>query len=236
MFGFQRVDGNKVLLAHGGWGIEAPPNTFEQYQERVQDSLTRIFKDDPRRPSWTLDFLKVISENVDPADIYFASYKMKTCQWFNFLTAPVPNNFAAIGDAAMRANPMFGQGIFRILTNVTSLNAAFLKHVDRSDTLTTVPPTVSRDYFATSIPSSIVLFDANRYMDYNYSSTVPQAGETREDGRFYRMLYRALSRAADKDPEIARVIYCVHGGLLPAIDLLHPVVLAKAVFWQFMNN
>ena len=79
-------------------------------------------------------------------------------------------------------DPTYGQGIGKLLSDITYLNATlrplFLRTASPSAAPPSIPPSFSRTYFKRQLPCTKDLYDANRKLDYGYGTTTPEAGET----------------------------------------------------------
>ena len=97
-------------------------------------------------------------------------------------------------------NPIFGQGISKILSDVTLLNSCFrnLFSAPSSSSPPHIPASFSLAYFTRQLPSAQGMHDIDRMLDYGYADTRPQAGETLEYGEWFRKYWVGLLQVVNE--------------------------------------
>jgi hypothetical protein len=232
LYAVQKVDGDRITLLHCGWGVENLSRTFSQFVEAVQDIQTRTLGPDTpakRKAGYILDILRILESSIDDIDdvIEFRPYKMGNCQYFDFGAGSLPSNFVCLGDARMRVNPCFGQGVNKALTDITFLNTTLANLVPpRSARL---PAHFSKEFLKRAEPASHGMYDINRMLDYGHNSTIPQAGESLQHGKWFRKYWSGLLRVSGRDKVVSTTVLNILGGVAPGFDLFHPLIVTKVL-------
>jgi len=245
-YAIQKVDGNKLVLIHAGWGLDNLSTNFTMFTEAVEEIQTQTFGADSLQKTereWVSKFLTMVGEvfmkaglNVDQ-EVKFVPYKLGECQWIEYEAANLPANFVAIGDARMRVNPIFGQGTSKLLGDVTFLNSTLRSLFPSfpSGPISKLPSNFSTSYFSCQVDTSKGYYDLTRMLDYGYPTTIPQEDETLEFGGWFRKYWIGLVSLINRDPKAALTLAECIDGVIPGLDLFHPSIAAgiffKRWFW-----
>jgi 2-polyprenyl-6-methoxyphenol hydroxylase-like FAD-dependent oxidoreductase len=136
----------------------------------------------------------------------------------------LPANYVVLGDAWMRMNPVFGQGMAKALVEATTLDGVLRAAAG---------PAVGRAFFARAAARTGGAWTQTKIGDYAHDTCVPAAGETREMGARSRAFSARLGkRMLRGDTDLQRRMLGVRAWVLPATDMMAPSVLAKlALDW-----
>ncbi|KAF8332304.1 uncharacterized protein EI90DRAFT_3122737 [Cantharellus anzutake] len=237
----QKVLDNELLISYSGLGDVTMPRNLAQLDLVVRDAHEELFKLNPSLKDislWVYALFDLLQESQvdDEIQILSASAKMYSSWYIDYLSAPTPNNFVAIGDSAMCVNPIFSQGMMKALQNAVMLNTTLHKHITgfTTDTDATLLP-ISRSYFALANQVCLHMYIFNRMFDYGYPTTKPQEGETLEYGARFRVYWKYLNRASQKSTMVANVLEEALGGLRPGLDLFSPLVVGR-VLWEWFQG
>ncbi|KAF8327376.1 uncharacterized protein EI90DRAFT_3067496 [Cantharellus anzutake] len=237
LFAYQRIEGNRLLIGYSGWNVDSCPKTLAQYIETARQLHNKsISKERHQQDEWLFDVLRLLGEDADILDepIQWDGHTMTSSFWIDYGSKTVPNNFIAIGDSVMGVNPIFGQGVAKLLYNATVLNS-ILQKATTTKRLVELPKRFARSYFDRILRIDKGMFDTNRILDYGYESTVPQPGETLETGKGFRRYFEALLHSLAYDPSGYEIFVHVFGGFSPGIDLLTPSFIFKSFFWMWWS-
>ncbi|KAF8321410.1 uncharacterized protein EI90DRAFT_3079301 [Cantharellus anzutake] len=238
LFGYQRIDGDHLLLIYSGWDLDTCPATIAQFADLGRQSTAKAIPEKHRsRDEWFFEILRVVGEGTGLLDepLKWNSYTLTSCQWIDYAFKPVPNNFIAVGDSLMRVNPVFGQGVSRLLFNAAVLNSTLHQALQPAAGHAELPRGFSHSYFKRAFPIDKGMFDVNRMLDYGYDSTVPQPGETLAFGTTFRKYWAFVLNLVSHDGESFKVFEDVSCGLRPAIDLIRPSFIFKSLFWMWWS-
>ncbi|KAF9520490.1 hypothetical protein BS47DRAFT_1335655 [Hydnum rufescens UP504] len=237
-YGIQKVDGDRLLLIYFAWGIENLPENFSQFVDAVRSVRERTFRTNPsgkRQSDWIFEFLNVLGESINNIDdIKFSGYKVGACRWIDFESAPIPSNFVPIGDARMYLNPAFGQGLSKILMEITVLNSTLLTLAPPSSP--SIPSSLSVSFLKRAKQLTQSMYDLNRMLDYGYDTTDPQEGESLLLGEAFRNHWVKLLRLCEQDGSVAKTLVGVFGGLAPGSDLNHPYISLRIRFSKWWSH
>jgi hypothetical protein len=138
--------------------------------------------------------------------------------------ATLPENYVALGDAWMRLNPVFGQGMAKAVVEATTLDGVLRGAAG---------PAVGRAFFARAAARTGGVWTQTKIGDYAHASCAPAAGETRALGARRRAFNaRVGKRGLRGDLDVQRRMLGVRGWVLPATDMMAPSVLGKlALDW-----
>ncbi|KAF8321379.1 uncharacterized protein EI90DRAFT_3079215 [Cantharellus anzutake] len=237
LFMYQRIEGNRLLVGYCGWGVDTRPGTLAQYIETTRQMYRKSHpKERHDRDEWLFELLRLAGEGADNLDepIKWDAYAMTSCYWIDYASKPVPNNFITVGDALMRVNPIFGQGVAKLLFNSIVLNTA-LHGALQSSNKPELPPGFAHSYFERVLRIDRGMFDTNRSLDYGYDSSVPQAGETLGAGKTFRKYWEMLLNFVSHDLSAYETFIDVLSGFRPGIDLMSPPFVFKSIFWAWWS-
>jgi hypothetical protein len=94
-------------------------------------------------------------------------------------------------------NPAFGQGVGKILSEITVLNTILSETIPPSSTAS-VPPQFSHKFFPRAQAVTVSMYDMNRMLDYGYGTTTPQEGDTLAFGEWFRNYFFNLMGVCEK--------------------------------------
>ncbi|KAF8335921.1 uncharacterized protein EI90DRAFT_3047555 [Cantharellus anzutake] len=235
----EKILDNEVLINYIGVGDVTPPSNFAQLDDIVRDTHEELFELNPALKDvslWVFELFDLFLENQVDDEIQILPAKLSTSWYIDYLSAPTPNNFVAIGDSAMFVNPMFAQGMMKALENAVVLNTALHKHItDATDTANVTSLPISSSYFAMANQISIPIYDLNRSFDYGYPTTTPQEGDSLEYGARFRAYWKYLNQASQKNTMVANILDDVIQGVRPGVDLFNPLVVARVSWERFFG-
>lgn len=91
------------------------------------------------------------------------------------------------------------------------------------------------------------MYDINRMLDYGHNSTIPQAGESLQHGKWFRKYWSGLLRVSGRvrglllmycivlnllvtqDKVVSTTVLNILGGVAPGFDLFHPLIVTKVL-------
>jgi 2-polyprenyl-6-methoxyphenol hydroxylase-like FAD-dependent oxidoreductase len=234
-----RVEGDRVMLCLGSWGLTTHdmPTTLVEYIEQVEEMYQRS----SGVPEVDLiQSLRQLAEELSESDtkVQFIGCRPGQCYYVDYAGGNIPSNFVAVGDSVMRLNPAFGQGVSKALMDATSLcTILYRTHLDLSRSGgPSLPATFAKEYFQRQLPRSLALWKSTKDQDYKRLSTIPCQGEAiYGDKHPSRAFERGLLRYAAKDKEVAHVLVTSLQMVRPKFDLLHPSILFR-VLWDMWTS
>jgi hypothetical protein len=151
-----------VVLLSVQWGHVAKyPETIDSFVEfckQCEDATSEI-----GRGEYFYDAMEVLREALGEEVCQaktLVKYSVTEMHHYRFDKAPaLPDNYAIMGDALIRLNPVFGQGCAKAGQDVATLDAVL-----RKCTGTVVPDGFSRQLLTTQTPRARVFFDGTRTM------------------------------------------------------------------------
>ncbi|KAF8337542.1 uncharacterized protein EI90DRAFT_2991901 [Cantharellus anzutake] len=260
LFGYQRINGDHLLLQYSGWDLDTCPATVAQFADLCRQSAAKVIPEKHRcRDEWFFELPWIAGESTDLLDepAKWDSCTLTSCYWIDYAFKSVPNNFIAVGDSIMRTyippffslsrhqsdsipfmigvNPIFGQGVSKVLFNATVLNSTLHKALKSAAEHAELPQGFSRSYFKRAFPIDKGIFDSNRMLDYGQDSTIPQPDETLAFGTVFRMYCTLLLNFISHDGKSFEVLEDVLSGYRPFIDLMSPSFIFKSLFWMWWS-
>lgn len=154
-----------VMLLSMQWGhlVEYPEtvDSFVEFCKQCEDATSEI-----ERGQYFYDAMevlrKILGEGTCQAKT-FVKYSVTGMHHYRLdKAAALPDNFAIMGDALIRLNPVFGQGCAKAGQDVTTLNSLL-----RKCTGIVVPDGFSRQLLSVQTPRARVFFDSTRMMGEN---------------------------------------------------------------------
>ncbi|KAF8332305.1 uncharacterized protein EI90DRAFT_3054973 [Cantharellus anzutake] len=235
----QKVLDNELLISYFALGDVKPPSNLAQLDLAIRDTHEELFKLNPSLKEislWVYALFDLLRESQVDDKIQILSSKMRPSCYIDYLSAPTPNNFVAIGDSAMCTNPFFAQGMPNVFKSVVVLNTTLHKHITGSPNNTNISSLpISRSYFALANRICGSTYDATRSFDYGHPATKPQEGETLEYGARFREYWNYLDRASQWSTAAANAADEVGIGISPYVDLLSPLVMVM-VLWERLRG
>ncbi|KAF9031534.1 hypothetical protein BDZ89DRAFT_621350 [Hymenopellis radicata] len=229
-----KYEGNSVLICCGARGSESLPVDLAG----VRDHVAAIHVTHPI-PDWFWGFLKMLNEVEDT--MTHSSVCVPPSFWTHYENATnLPSNWIAIGDSVARINPVFGQGCPKVLLGVSCLNSllhAADKASEQQKKTRSLPSDFSCRFFRMQAAKIAPLWDTPKSIDYGFTTTIPIAGETLELGSFRRWFIRQLQLLSTTDQQAGSLLW--HGQMMlnsTSIDALHPILLAKILWFAFKNR
>ncbi|EJD44998.1 hypothetical protein AURDEDRAFT_114203 [Auricularia subglabra TFB-10046 SS5] len=210
-----------VVIGAGGWGSEMPV-TLEQLVE-----YARSTRGEKPIPQFFFDICELLEPVADQAVAFEA--RINSCSRVCYENVPdaVPQNFVALGDATMRLNPRFGEGVTKCAVGVATLDGV-LRSVARSPR---TEPAFSKTFFNRLASRTKDKWDATRFTDYGRDTTTPVQGETLKTGAVNRWYKSKLNRVMERDDAASSALWHHLMFLTPATHLMAPNILAK-VLWE----
>ncbi|EJD40361.1 hypothetical protein AURDEDRAFT_139022 [Auricularia subglabra TFB-10046 SS5] len=213
-----RRDANAVSFTMGGWVVDIPC-TLDDVR-----SFAKQVKNQEHIAEYFYKAVDLLEPVKDLAVVHEA--RVTACHKIHYerLHKDLPRNFIAIGDASLRVNPRFGQGVAKCAIGVTTLDTL----------LRMVSPTQSHfgaTFFRKMEDRTGHIWDGTRFADYGVPTTTPVAGESHRDGRFLRWYRGQLTRLMSKDPVAASAVWHTMMFLAPPMDVFAPSILIR-VLWD----
>ncbi|PFH48973.1 hypothetical protein AMATHDRAFT_64243 [Amanita thiersii Skay4041] len=220
----QIVDRNIVQLCAGQWGPAKLPASLDEFAE-----FAKSLNYDQPVPDWWYQFLDMLREVEDLITI-----KAVRCPPSAYTplhrAVNMPPNWIALGDSIMRINPVFGQGINKMLLGVATLNTVLHSvHVQDKGKL---PIDFAKRFFNVQAKKIEPIWEGVKGLDYDYVTTTPVAGETLSKDSLIRWYIQAVQRLGSHDDEAASVTWHSLMFLGPSIDFFRPTLVMK-VLWSF---
>jgi hypothetical protein len=141
----------------------------------------------------------------------------------------LPVNFVALGDALLKMNPVFGQGMAKTMVEAITLDAV-LRSVSASSVRGLG---IGPIFFKKLVARTSGTWKQVKFGDYAHEGCEPVLGETRDVGANQRAFNSRFGRRALKgDKDIQRRMMGMRAWVLPPTDAFAPSVLAKlAMDW-----
>ncbi|KAI4519851.1 hypothetical protein K525DRAFT_286742 [Schizophyllum commune Loenen D] len=231
-------DGGMVMLCAGAWGDIELPTTLDEF---IAFTKSRWME----RP-YPAFYLRLLDE-LRVAETGMTCCKCNTgprsyTQYHK--AGDLPSNWIAIGDSVMTLNPIFGQGLTKVIAGAACLDNALRKldknvnfnEVEKEVSLpTALPHDFATKFFAAQATKIEHMWESTKIADYGFENTTPMEGETRSIGRLSRWYEKRLKYLSTEDGDIAMAVFRVSQSLAPAIDLIHPCILFK-ILWSTLRN
>ncbi|KAF8150617.1 hypothetical protein B0H34DRAFT_801557 [Crassisporium funariophilum] len=219
-----RVEGNIVEVICGTWGPSDLPidtDTLESYITGFNATL-----DEPI-PTWILD---TIAQFHEPS-ITFTHEAVRTPPAFYDryqYGVNLPNNMIVTGDAVMRINPIYGQGVFKAELGAIALNTVLSATKQRDPRR--LPSDFAKTFFNTQAAKIEPCWVGTKIGDYGFTTTTPLPGETLSTGAWLRWYSGRLLLLSGVDDQASSVLWHTKMFLAPGIDYFHPALLAKVIW------
>jgi hypothetical protein len=141
----------------------------------------------------------------------------------------LPVNFIALGDALMKMNPVFGQGMAKTMVEAITLDAVLRSASPSSSSRSAIGPI----FFKKVAARTSRTWQQVKFGDYANEACDPVPGESRDMGARQRAFNSRFGRLGVKgDKDIRRRMMGIRAWVLPPTDAFAPSVLAKlALAW-----
>lgn len=95
-----------VLITTGGWGAPAVPHSIQEIKIYV-----KALHGSELIAPWVFELFDLLEKHEDECRPYWTDCKPGALYWIKYHEAleSIPSNFAAIGDAMMKVNPVYGK-------------------------------------------------------------------------------------------------------------------------------
>jgi hypothetical protein len=204
------MDNGTMQACYSCWGPGSLPKTTDNMMEYLQSLQTTV-----PIPDWLKETVQLLGENGNP-QFEFAKMPPSSDLRYHLLN-DLPENFAAIGDASMQLNPVFGHGCTKAMICILQLDSMLRKCTDG-----VLPPDFSRRYAETASERVMGIWSTTKAMDYGFSSTTPSAGETLAHGKSIRRFMGLVRTAGEEDPRIPLAVWRTRNFLTPPGGLTTP--------------
>ncbi|KZV85963.1 hypothetical protein EXIGLDRAFT_841092 [Exidia glandulosa HHB12029] len=210
--------GDSLLVICGAWGLHPLPVNLPMLVDFTRGIVGTEL------PEWYFKVLEVLKD-VE-TDGVASEFRCTSCSCIHYerASAILPRNFVALGDASMRVNPRFGEGVTKSAVGAITLDA----------TLRSLPPSNASfgpRFFSSLHARTGSIWLSSKTADYARETTVPVEGETRDVGRFMRWYRTRLVRAAAKNPAVASALWHIGQFLAPA-----PLVFSPSILLAVLRN
>ncbi|KAG8913450.1 hypothetical protein FRC01_004544 [Tulasnella sp. 417] len=177
VFGIISMERNQLIMATGGWDPPESPHSIAELRIYVKS-----IHGQENLPDWTWKLLDLLEEHEEECSPFYAEAKVGPLNWIKWhLAKDLPPNFVAIGDAIMKLNPIYGQGIAKASIDITTLDA-ILRRIPPISPL----PNISKQFFKHEASRVRGLWDGTKANDYGWPTTIPSEGEDLSHNAFMR--------------------------------------------------
>ncbi|KAG8971959.1 hypothetical protein FRC05_010494 [Tulasnella sp. 425] len=212
------MERNQMLITTGGWNGPRAAHSMAEVRAYVQS-----LDGQEHLPDWTWALFDLLEEHEEECTPFYADAKVGLLNWIRWQMAKdLPKNFVAIGDAIMKLNPVYGQGITKTCIDITTLDAV-LRRIPSKLPL----PNVSKLFFDREAPRVEGLWDGTRANDYGWPNTIPTEGEDLNHNAFMRTWGRDVIFLGREDPNIHAIWWSVNMMVAPGTDLFSPKIVVK---------
>ncbi|KAG9047422.1 hypothetical protein FS837_002278 [Tulasnella sp. UAMH 9824] len=226
VFGILNVECNQTLVATGGWNGGESPHSIAELRIFVKSLYGQ-----ENLPEWAWTLLDFLEEHEEECSPFHAEAKVGPLNWIRWHQAKdLPPNFVAIGDAIMKLNPIYGQGITKACIDVTTLDATLRR------TPSNLPlPDVSKPFFKREAARVQGLWDGTKANDYGFPNTVPAEGEDLSYNAFMRKWGRECLILGREDLAIYSTWWHVTMMIAPGTDLFSPRIAIKMMMRKWLG-
>ncbi|KAG9047423.1 hypothetical protein FS837_002279 [Tulasnella sp. UAMH 9824] len=212
------IERNQMLLTTGGW--DAPKAAYSMAEARA---YVQSLDGQEHLPDWIWTLFDLLEEHEAECTPFYSEAKVGPLNYIQWQKAQdLPPNFIAVGDAIMKLNPVYAQGITKICVDITTLDAV-LRRI-----LSGLPlPNISKLFFEREAPRVAGLWDGTRANDYGWNTTIPAKGEDLSYGAFMRKWGRDCILLGREDPSIHAIWWSVNMMVAPGTDLFSPRIVVK---------
>lgn len=212
------MERNQMLLTTGGWNAPKAAHSMAEARAYVQS-----LDGQQHLPDWAWTLFDYLEEHEAECTPFYSEAKVGPLNYIQWQQAQdLPPNFVAIGDAIMKLNPVYGQGITKTCIDITTLDAV-LRRIPSKLPL----PNISKLFFEREAPRVAGLWDGTRANDYGWDTTIPAKGEDLSYGEFMRKWGRDCIFLGREDPSIHAIWWSVNMMVAPGTDLFSPKIVVK---------
>ncbi|TRM63545.1 hypothetical protein BD626DRAFT_402159 [Schizophyllum amplum] len=223
-------DGGLIHVCGGGYGNAPTPETIDDF---IEFSKAR-YMEKPYPEYWwkVLDLLRECEDEMTVSKVVVPPRSYM--RWDQ--VGDLPANWLAVGDAVLRVNPVYAQGLSHILHSMATMDACFREMwTDKQPAPSKFPDSFARNFFARQHQKILPIWESNKTSDYAFSTTTPCKGETLEKGAWLRWYFKRLRYLMQEDTDITTRMAWVGSFLAPDVDVLAPSVLRKVV-WDVIKR
>ncbi|KAG8899367.1 hypothetical protein FRC00_001523 [Tulasnella sp. 408] len=227
VFAILNMERDQTLITTGGWNGAGSPHSVADLRTYV-----RSLYGQENLPDWTWTLLDFLEEHEEEYSPFHAEARVGPLNWIRWHQAKnLPPNFVAVGDAVMKLNPIYGQGITKACIDVTTLDAIF-RRIPSSLPLTNV----SKPFFDREAPRGTNSDrDGTKANDYGFSTTVTVEGEDLSHNAFMRTWGRECLILGREDPSIYSKWWDVTMMIAPGTDLFSPRIVIKMILRKWLG-
>jgi hypothetical protein len=190
-------------------------------------------------PEWVYKVLDNIEEDElsnpggPDAPVYKQAMKLSDMHYVKYHehVAVLPNNFVALGDAHLRLNPVFGQGMAKTAVEVTILDSVLRRIARPSPSAAASTGLIVSPSFFKSLHARVGgTWKTTKFGDYANDCCEPASGETLAVGAGMRAFNSKVGKRAivHGDLDVQRRMMGVRAWVLPPTDIIaSPSVLGK---------
>ncbi|KZV89556.1 hypothetical protein EXIGLDRAFT_751119 [Exidia glandulosa HHB12029] len=211
---------NGIVFFAGGWTSEMPV-TLEQMREYAQG-----VKSDNPVPQFYFDILDLCMPVADRVTVFEGKVNSCSRVFYERAADVLPRNFVAVGDATMRLNPRFGEGVTKAALGATTLDGVLRSYAPSHKAF-------GATYFQRLANRTQSLWDGSKWSDYGRETTTPCEGETLEEGKFFRWFKLRLNRVLERDDAAGSAMFHAQHYLAPMQYAMTPRIMLK-VLWEGM--
>ncbi|KAG8913449.1 26S proteasome regulatory subunit 8, partial [Tulasnella sp. 417] len=218
VFYLLNLERNQMHITTGGWNFAESPHSIAELRIYVKSLYGQ-----ENLPDWAWTLLDFLEEHEEVCSPFHAEAKVGPLNWIRWHQAKdLPPNFIAVGDAIMKLNPVYGQGITKACLDATTLDAV-LRRIPSALPLSNV----SKSFFDREAPRVQGLWDGTKANDYGFPTTEPAQGEDLSQNAFMRWWGRECLILGREDPSIHATWWDANMMIAPGTDLFSPWVVAK---------
>ncbi|EJD34455.1 hypothetical protein AURDEDRAFT_147591 [Auricularia subglabra TFB-10046 SS5] len=208
-------EGGMVITA-GGWGQELPVN-LDQLREHVKQIRGG------RIPDYVWQVFDMLGPVAD--QMVVLETRVNSCSriYYEKVGDILPPNFVAMGDAVMRLNPTFGEGVTKASQGALTLDGHLRTSSPRS-------PAFGRTFFPKLAKRTQGLWDGAKHTDYGHKTTKTHAREALEQGWIFRWYRRRLAAVLHENEIASSVLWHNFQHLAPPQLMIQPRIVAHVVW------
>ncbi|KZV82244.1 hypothetical protein EXIGLDRAFT_755064 [Exidia glandulosa HHB12029] len=208
-----RSNSDHIVFCMGGWDSDLPVTL---------DEARAFTKEAKFIPDWVFKIFDLLEPVADQA--VAVQSRTSACWKIRFENAGkiLPRNFVSMGDATMRVNPRFGQGVNKSVIGAVTLDGVLRRIPVNSKSL---GPT----FFNRLAARTNNIWDSSKHADYGHPSVTPAAGETNQTGWFARWFRSKLLPSLSRNDTAALTLYELTHFLAPPTDIFSPSILASVL-------
>ncbi|EJD37355.1 hypothetical protein AURDEDRAFT_188108 [Auricularia subglabra TFB-10046 SS5] len=216
MVALTRCDENTVVFTMGGWAVDMPTNLDE-----IRTFAQQV-KNKKHIPGYFYKALDLLEPVAHLGTVFEA--RVTNCYKINYERAAnvLPRNFVAMGDASMRVNPRFGQGVTKGAIGAITLDSVLRK-------MSPTHKDFGKVFFQKMTPRTDGAWTGTRFADYAAPTTTPLPNETHETGWLMRWYQLQVFKTIEKNENAASAFWHILMFLAPPTDIFAPSIVAGVV-------